>query len=65
TSKLRERNAEILRRSEERVIKEIDRAAEEALESSRTRMPVPESAAEGVYADGRSRVGQADFANKR
>jgi pyruvate dehydrogenase E1 component alpha subunit/2-oxoisovalerate dehydrogenase E1 component alpha subunit len=65
SSKMRERNADILRESEERVIKEIDRAAEEALESSRNRMPVPESAAEGVYADGRSRVGQADFANKR
>jgi TPP-dependent pyruvate/acetoin dehydrogenase alpha subunit len=51
TAVIRELNAEILRRAEERVIKEIDRAAEEALESLRTRMPRPDSASEGVYAD--------------
>jgi len=41
-----------LRESEERIINEVDRAAQEALASFRDRMPVPESAAEGVYADG-------------
>lgn len=46
----RDRNAELLSRIEERVIKEVDQAAEEALISYRTRMPQPESAAKGVYA---------------
>jgi hypothetical protein len=62
---MRERNAEILREAEERVIGEVERSAEEALESSRNRMPVPESAAEGVYADGPAVSWQPDFADKR
>ncbi len=51
TEKLRERNGTILQAIEERVTGEIDQAAEEALHSSRTSIPVPESAAEGVYAE--------------
>jgi TPP-dependent pyruvate/acetoin dehydrogenase alpha subunit len=47
---LRERNAALLRSIEERVIAEVDRAAQEALSSARAHMPRPESAAEGVYA---------------
>lgn len=47
---VREQNAEALNRIEERVIKEIDHAAEEALASYRAKMPQPQSAAEGVYA---------------
>jgi TPP-dependent pyruvate/acetoin dehydrogenase alpha subunit len=47
---MRDRNAEILSQIEESVIKEVDQAAEEALVSYRTRMPQPQSAAEGVYA---------------
>jgi TPP-dependent pyruvate/acetoin dehydrogenase alpha subunit len=46
----RERNAALLRRIEERVIAEVDRAAQEALSSARDCMPKPESAAEGAYA---------------
>ena len=45
----RDRNREVLRKIEERVIREVDDAAQEAIESSRGRMPVPETAAEGVY----------------
>ncbi|HJZ68187.1 MAG TPA: thiamine pyrophosphate-dependent dehydrogenase E1 component subunit alpha [Blastocatellia bacterium] len=48
--KLRERNADVLRRIEQRVIDEVERAAEEALDSRRNNMPAPKSAAEGVYA---------------
>src|SRR5262249_42648789 len=47
---LRRRNAQALRRVEERVTAEVELAAEEALASARTRMPDPESAAEGVFA---------------
>lgn len=46
---LRQRNEETLKQIEQRVIKEIDRAAEEAL-ASRLIAIRPESAAEGVYA---------------
>lgn len=53
TNSLRQRNAEILRRAEERVIREVEQAAEEALASSRQRLPLPESAGEGVYANHR------------
>jgi TPP-dependent pyruvate/acetoin dehydrogenase alpha subunit len=49
TNSLRERNAEILGRIEQQVTAEVERGAEEALMSARTRMPRPESAAEGVY----------------
>jgi TPP-dependent pyruvate/acetoin dehydrogenase alpha subunit len=56
---LRERNGEVLRRLEQRVIDEVERAAEEALESKRTNMPRPESAAEGVYAPATSALREA------
>lgn len=49
TDKMRERNTEILRQVEERVTQEIDQAIEEALESRRSRNPLPESAGDGVY----------------
>ncbi|HWP44646.1 MAG TPA: thiamine pyrophosphate-dependent enzyme, partial [Blastocatellia bacterium] len=48
---LRHRNAEVLRRAEAKVTAEVERAVEEALSSLRDRMPRPESAVEGVYAD--------------
>lgn len=48
---IRERNAQTLKDIEERVIREVDEAAQEALSSSRTRMPEPRSAADRVYAD--------------
>ena len=44
-----DQNREVLRKIEERVIREVDDGAQEAIESSRSRMPVPESAVEGVY----------------
>jgi TPP-dependent pyruvate/acetoin dehydrogenase alpha subunit len=44
-----EQNAEVLRKIEERVILEVDKAAEEAIESSRGKMPLPATAIEGVY----------------
>ena len=50
TETLRQRNEQILRGIEERTLREIDEATEEALESRRSRNPLPESAAEGVYA---------------
>jgi TPP-dependent pyruvate/acetoin dehydrogenase alpha subunit len=50
TPALRARNAEVLIRAEERVTAEVERAIEEAL-ASRALKPVPESAAEGVYAN--------------
>jgi pyruvate dehydrogenase E1 component alpha subunit/2-oxoisovalerate dehydrogenase E1 component alpha subunit len=45
-----EQNADTLRRIEERIIRDVDEAAEDALRSARARMPLPETAAEGVYA---------------
>jgi TPP-dependent pyruvate/acetoin dehydrogenase alpha subunit len=54
TAVIKELNTDVLRRAEQRVIKEVDQAAEEALQSLRTKMPRPESAAEGVYADAQS-----------
>lgn len=50
--KLEDRNRRTLERVEEEVVAEVETAAEEALESERERSPSPESAAEGVYADG-------------
>lgn len=47
----RKRNAAVLRQLEEQVTEEVERAANEALESARTNMPNGASAAEGVYAD--------------
>src|SRR5262249_21697081 len=51
TPSLQQRNAAILLENERRVTDEVDRAAVEALSSSRTQVPVPESAVEGVYAE--------------
>ncbi len=51
TSALRERNIAVLAALEERIIAEVDNAAEEALTSFRERMPAPASAESGVYAD--------------
>ena len=45
----RDRNREALRIIEERVIRDVDDAIQVAIESSRSRMPIPETAAEGVY----------------
>jgi TPP-dependent pyruvate/acetoin dehydrogenase alpha subunit len=56
TAAMRERNAEILRRAEQRTISEVERATEEALASKNTKMPLPESAAAGVYADDMEQV---------
>jgi TPP-dependent pyruvate/acetoin dehydrogenase alpha subunit len=50
TKELSERNAQVLRLIERRVIDEVELAANQALESARSRMPRAESAAEGVYA---------------
>jgi 2-oxoisovalerate dehydrogenase E1 component len=47
---LRERNAAVLTGVEQRVIGEVESAAEQALASVRDRMPDPQSAAGGVYA---------------
>jgi 2-oxoisovalerate dehydrogenase E1 component len=57
TSVIRELNSDTLRRAEQRIIKEVEQAAEEAVQSLRTRLPRPDSAAEGVYADDQSLVG--------
>ena len=45
----RKKNTRVLEQIEQQIIAEIDRAAEEALASARTRQPVPASAAENVY----------------
>jgi pyruvate dehydrogenase E1 component alpha subunit/2-oxoisovalerate dehydrogenase E1 component alpha subunit len=50
------RNAEALRRIEDRVILEVEQAAEQALESARTHMPKGESAAKGVYAEAQATI---------
>jgi 2-oxoisovalerate dehydrogenase E1 component len=60
---LRERNAETLRRVESQVIEEIDRAADEAIESLRRNMPEPRSAAGGVYAEAEPAVEEAVAVN--
>jgi TPP-dependent pyruvate/acetoin dehydrogenase alpha subunit len=44
-------SADQLAEIEEDVTAEVDRGAEEALESRRTQVPRPESATQGVYAD--------------
>ena len=46
----RKANRRLLEEAEERVTGEVEAAAEEALESRRTRMPDPEDAMRGVYA---------------
>ncbi|MGH9763785.1 MAG: hypothetical protein ACREAC_23380, partial [Blastocatellia bacterium] len=50
SARIRERNAQLLQKVEERIIAEVDHAADEAAASVRTTMPIPESAAKGVYA---------------
>jgi 2-oxoisovalerate dehydrogenase E1 component len=44
-------NANLLRQAEQKVAAEVEAAAEEALESARSRMPTPESAAGGVFSN--------------
>jgi len=51
---LRQRNAEVLRLAEKRVIAELDAAQEAALVSSKSKTPRPETTAEGVYSEGLS-----------
>ncbi|MFL6274934.1 MAG: thiamine pyrophosphate-dependent dehydrogenase E1 component subunit alpha [Blastocatellia bacterium] len=46
-----ERNTQALTEAEQRVLAEIERAEKEALDSRANRLPQPESAAEGVYAE--------------
>jgi TPP-dependent pyruvate/acetoin dehydrogenase alpha subunit len=47
----RRTNARLVEEAEARVVAEIDAAEREALESRRTRMPEPEDAVRGVYAE--------------
>lgn len=54
TENMRQRNTEILLQAEARITSEVEQAAEEALQSARHRQPLPESAGEGVYADGKA-----------
>ena len=49
TERLRARNAELVRQTEECVVQEIDQAIAKALESQRLQSPLPESAGDGVY----------------
>jgi TPP-dependent pyruvate/acetoin dehydrogenase alpha subunit len=56
---LRERNADSLKRVESQIIEEIDRAADDALASSRNNMPEPRSAADGVYSSVEATVEEA------
>jgi TPP-dependent pyruvate/acetoin dehydrogenase alpha subunit len=51
TDALRGRNAQTLTDVERRVLSEIEQAEKDALESRAERLPQPESAATGVYAD--------------
>ena len=51
TEALRDKNASVLRDLEQQVINEIDLASVQALDSVRSNMPRPESAAQGVYAE--------------
>jgi len=50
-SAFRQGNASLLRQVEQQIIAEVEHGAEEALESARSRMPEPESAALGVVSD--------------
>ncbi len=56
---LRERNAAVLRSVESRVTKEVEQAANEALESAHTNMPRGESAADGAYAEAKAALNEA------
>jgi TPP-dependent pyruvate/acetoin dehydrogenase alpha subunit len=46
-----EANSRVLQEAEARVIAEVEAAEQEALESRRSRMPEPEDAVRGVYAE--------------
>lgn len=59
----KERNAQMLGAIEQRVIDEIEQAANQALESARTRMPAPESAALDVYAETKTALSGAVVVN--
>jgi len=50
----RQSNSRLLNQIEQKIIGEVERSAEEALESKRSRMPTPESAATGVFSQARS-----------
>jgi TPP-dependent pyruvate/acetoin dehydrogenase alpha subunit len=51
TPAMRERNTQALTEAEQRVLAEIEQAEKEALDSRANRLPQPESAAKGVYAE--------------
>ncbi|HKQ09385.1 MAG TPA: thiamine pyrophosphate-dependent dehydrogenase E1 component subunit alpha [Blastocatellia bacterium] len=51
TPAMRERNTQVLAEAEQRVMAEIEQAEKKALDSRANRLPQPESAAEGVYAE--------------
>ncbi len=55
---MRERNEALLRQAEARVLNEIEQAEQEALVSAKTRLPIPESASEGVYREAKSDAGR-------
>jgi len=59
-----ELNADTLRSIEERIIREVDEAAQEALASARGKMPLPETAAVGVYSKKDSLDEQETTANQ-
>lgn len=60
TPAMRERNTQVLTEAEQRVMAEIEQAEKEALDSRANRLPQPESAAKGVYAEsGDSRLESA------
>ncbi|MEK6320515.1 MAG: thiamine pyrophosphate-dependent enzyme [Acidobacteriota bacterium] len=63
TDGLRQRNAGVLLRLEARVTQDVEQAAEDALESARTNMPRPESAAVGVYAQDQTIFAEAAAVN--
>lgn len=56
TEALRERNAQVLREAEQRLLAEIEQAEKDALDSRARRLPLPESAALGVYANVQSGI---------
>ena len=65
TESLRERNREVLKQIEERITGEVEAAAEEALSSARAKMPRPEEAAEGVYAEQTLSAAEAAVENQK
>jgi TPP-dependent pyruvate/acetoin dehydrogenase alpha subunit len=58
TAGLRERNEAILQQTEARVLNEIEQAEQDALASAKTRIPIPESASEGVYREAKQEAGR-------